>query len=190
MDAEQIRDAMLSAAGALDPKMGGPSAELTAGFKRRTVYGKVSRYRLDEYLQLFDFPNPSFSAEKRHSTSVPLQRLFFMNSEFVQQQAEVLARSTEAEKDRGARIGKLYRSIFGRAPSDAEIQAGVEYLKAEPMRSYEERKAAPQKKEPPEETDEEKDKPKDKPEEKMLPVTPWGRYVKVLLSSPEFLFVD
>ena len=25
---------------------------------------------------------------------------------------------------------------------------------------------------------------------KLLPVTPWGRYVKVLLSSSEFLFVN
>jgi hypothetical protein len=25
---------------------------------------------------------------------------------------------------------------------------------------------------------------------KLLPVTPWGRYVKILLSSSEFLFVD
>ncbi len=26
--------------------------------------------------------------------------------------------------------------------------------------------------------------------EKLLPATPWGRYVKILLSSSEFLFVD
>ena len=25
---------------------------------------------------------------------------------------------------------------------------------------------------------------------KLLPVTPWGRYVKILLSSSEFLFVN
>ena len=25
---------------------------------------------------------------------------------------------------------------------------------------------------------------------KLMPVTPWGRYVKVLLSSSEFLFID
>jgi hypothetical protein len=27
-------------------------------------------------------------------------------------------------------------------------------------------------------------------EKKLLPVTPWGRYVKILLSSNEFLFID
>ena len=27
-------------------------------------------------------------------------------------------------------------------------------------------------------------------QEKLLPVTPWGRYLKVLLSSNEFLFIE
>jgi hypothetical protein len=29
-----------------------------------------------------------------------------------------------------------------------------------------------------------------KDDKKLLPATPWGRYVKILLSSSEFLFVD
>jgi hypothetical protein len=29
-----------------------------------------------------------------------------------------------------------------------------------------------------------------KDEKKLLPATPWGRYVKILLSSNEFLFID
>ena len=58
--------------------------ELTPDYQRRTVYGKVSRYKLDAYLQLFDFPPPNISAEKRFTTTVPLQRLFLMNSDFVQ----------------------------------------------------------------------------------------------------------
>jgi hypothetical protein len=80
LTAEQIRDSVLFVSGTLDTKMGGPSIPLTPLAKRRTVYGKVSRYKLDEFLQLFDFPSPSQSAEKRFSTNVPLQRLFFMNS--------------------------------------------------------------------------------------------------------------
>jgi len=207
LDAEQIRDSVLFVSGALDSKMGGPSADLTPGYKRRTVYGKVSRYRLDEYLQLFDFPSPSFSAEKRHITTVPLQRLFFMNSDFMQQQAELLARSTESEPDRDGRIRKLYQAVFGRACDEAELRAGVEFLKSEPMRSYEERKAEPPKKEPAPEPAGERGGPADemkvdgmmagvagvsprKPENKPVPVTAWGRYAKVLLSSPEFLYVE
>jgi hypothetical protein len=58
MDAEQIRDSILDVAGNLDTMIEGPSQELTPEFKGRTVYGKVSRYKLDAYLQLFDFPPP------------------------------------------------------------------------------------------------------------------------------------
>jgi hypothetical protein len=205
LDAEQIRDAMLAVSGALDPKMGGPSVDLTPGGKRRTVYARISRFRLDEYLQLFDFPSPNLSAEKRHVTNVPLQRLFFMNSDFVQQQAELVARRTEGEPDQPARIRKLYSLLFGRAPSAAELAAGAEFLKAEPMLAYTERKAEKEKPKPEAPKDEraESDTGKAdgmmagvtaaaarKPEEKLLPVSPWGRYAKVLLSSAEFLYVD
>ena len=124
LDAEQIRDAMLFVSGALDSKTGGPSAPLTAGYTRRTVYGKVSRFRLDEYLQLFDFPSPNLSAEKRHVTTVPLQRLFFMNSDFVAQQAELVARPVGDEPDDAARIRRAYQLLFGRAPDEGELKAG------------------------------------------------------------------
>ncbi len=106
MTAEQIRDSLLFVSGALDTKMGGPSTPLTPSFNRRTVYGKVSRYKLDEYLQLFDFPSPNLSAEKRFTTNVPLQRLFFMNSDFMQQQGELLARRDRRRARQHARASR------------------------------------------------------------------------------------
>ncbi|MDR3703494.1 MAG: PSD1 and planctomycete cytochrome C domain-containing protein [Candidatus Sulfopaludibacter sp.] len=145
MDAEQLRDAVLSVAGNLDNSLGGPSVDLTPAFTRRTVYGKVSRYKLDEYLQLFDFPAPNISAEKRFTTTVPLQRLFLMNSDFIQVEAEQLARRVAAEPDNRARIRKAYLLAYGREPSEEEIKLGIEYLHAEPLREYEEnKKAAPE----------------------------------------------
>jgi hypothetical protein len=145
MDAEQLRDAVLSVAGNLDPALGGPSAELTPAFTRRTVYGKVSRYKLDEYLQLFDFPAPNISAEKRFTTTVPLQRLFLMNSDFIQVEAEELAKRVAGEPDNRARIRKAYLLAYGRDPSEEEIELGLDYLHAEPLREYEEnKKAAPE----------------------------------------------
>ncbi len=141
LTAEQIRDGMLAVSGALDGKMGGPSETLTPTATRRTVYGKVSRYRIDPFLQLFDFPAPTISAEQRFATTVPLQRLFLMNSDFMQQQSELVARLVESEPDTRARIRKTYRLLFGRAPSDAELAAGVQYVTEEPLRAYEERKA-------------------------------------------------
>ncbi len=140
MDAEQIRDAVLMVAGNLDTALGGPSQELTPAFKGRTVYGKVSRYKLDEYLQLFDFPSPNISAEKRFTTTVPLQRLFLMNSDFMQVESEELAKRVAGEPDNRARIRKVYMLAYGRDPSEEEIKLGIDYLHAEPMREYDEEK--------------------------------------------------
>jgi mono/diheme cytochrome c family protein len=143
MDAEQIRDSVLAVAGNLDEALGGPSQELTPAFTGRTVYGKVSRYKLDSYLQLFDFPSPSISAEKRFTTTVPLQRLFLMNSDFIQVEAEALAKRVAPEPDNRARIRKVYLLAYGREPKETEIQLGLEYLRTEPMRAYEENKKKP-----------------------------------------------
>lgn len=136
MDAEQLRDSILAVAGDLDDSLGGPSHELTPDFHRRTVYGHVSRYKLDAYLQLFDFPPPNISAEKRFTTIVPLQRLFLMNSDFVQLEAEALYKRAAAEPDNRARIRKLYDLVYGRDPKEPEILAGLEYLKTEPLKEY------------------------------------------------------
>jgi hypothetical protein len=143
MDAEQIRDAVLMVAGNLDTSLGGPSADLTPGFTRRTVYGKVSRYKLDEYLQLFDFPTPNISAEKRFTTTVPLQRLFLMNSDFISVEAEEFVKRVAAEPDNRSRIKKVYLLAYGREPSEQEIKLGIDYLHEEPMREYEENKNKP-----------------------------------------------
>lgn len=225
MDVEQIRDSLLAASGALDKKMGGPSETLTPQTTRRTLYGKVSRYKLDDFLQLFDFPSPNISAEQRYATNVPLQRLFFMNSDFVQQQAELLVQRIESEPTTEARIQKAYRLVFGRAATPEEMRLGLEYLRNEPLKEYEERKKAEEEMEKKKaEKKEMTDKPGTtpavtpsvmpdmpdgatmdpngmmsgvapsgaKPDEKkpLLPVTHWGRYVKILLSSTEFIFIN
>jgi hypothetical protein len=235
MDAEQIRDSLLLASANIDQKMFGPSADLEPSYKRRTIYGKVSRYHVDEYLQLFDFPSPMISAEKRFATNVPLQRLFFMNSDFVQEQGELLAKRVADEPDTTAKIQKMYTLLFGRAATSDEVKAGIEYLRTEPMKEYEEHKAK--------EAEKGKEKHKagdDKPGEgisdppaepketasataetgaaggampmgagmmagmgggrrgaapaaevkPMLPVTVWGRYAKILMSLPEFTFIN
>lgn len=248
LDAEQLRDSVLAVAGNLDRAVGGPSADLTPTFTRRTVYGKVSRYKLDQYLQLFDFPTPSISAEKRFTTTVPLQRLFLMNSDFMQLEAEELAKKIMPEVNNRARVRKAYNLVLGREPKEEEIVLALEYLKKEPMLEYEERKkkeAEDKKKAAERGKDAGKgDKPSEaKPESTdnsaaetaaaglpggagadMMPAAPaaemgmgmmggvmpgsrrgrdaaaanepkyepsvWGRYLKVLMSSSEFLFVN
>jgi hypothetical protein len=212
LSAEQIRDSVLSVAGALNSRIGGPSVALTPLMDRRTIYGRVSRYKLDEFLQLFDFPSPSQTSEQRFATNVPLQRLFFMNSDFMQQHAEKLAEKVADEPDDSTRITAVYRLIFGRAPTAAEIDAGRAFLKNEALQQYQDRRAEIKKNEG--QKDAATEKPLDPapapdapapdgmmagvtpgvksgtPPEKMLPVTVFGRYVKILLSSNEFVFVS
>jgi hypothetical protein len=89
---------------------------------------------------LFDFPPPNISAEKRFTTTVPLQRLFLMNSDFVQLESEALYKRVAAEPDNRARIRKLYNLVYGRDPKEAEVQVGLEYLRTEPLKEYEESK--------------------------------------------------
>src|SRR5438128_3783707 len=80
LDVESWRDALLAAAGNLDPAVGGPPTDLNAaGNHRRTLYGAVSRHDLNGLLRLFDFPDPNLTAEKRPVTIVPLQQLFVLN---------------------------------------------------------------------------------------------------------------
>jgi mono/diheme cytochrome c family protein/cytochrome c553 len=143
MDAEQIRDSVLEISGNLDDSVGGPSQELTPDFKRRTLYGRVSRYKLDSYLQLFDFPPPNISAEKRFTTTVPLQRLFLMNSDFMQIEAEELVKRVASEPNNRARVKKMYNIAYGRDPNEPEVQIALDYLRTEPMKEYLENKNKP-----------------------------------------------
>jgi hypothetical protein len=96
---------------------------------RRTIYGRISRFKLDQTLALFDFPSPSSSSEKRNVTNVPLQRLFYLNSDFVWSQANALAKRTEAAGT-GApqRIATMYSILFGRDATPEEIHLGEEFL--------------------------------------------------------------
>jgi len=161
LDAEATRDAVLLVSGNLNPVLGGPSSELDASNSRRTVYGRVSRFKLNSTLDLFDFPNPSITNEQRNVTHVPLQKLFFLNSDFIAQESSLLAErlNTQFANDDASKIRRAYQLCFGRDPTEDEVQLGQEFL----------RKRA------------------DKP---VAGSSPWQQYSQVLLSSNEFVFVD
>ena len=160
-----------------------------------------------------------------------------MNSDFMQQQGELLARRLAGEPTTTDRVQKAYRLIFGRAATEAEVRAAVQYLSTEPMKEYEERKAgaaggaggagrvggagkegevtkvggagdasgadrvgkSDDRDADDKTTDESSDgmmagvvpgaQKKDEAK-KLLPVTVWGRYLKTLLSSNEFIFIS
>jgi hypothetical protein len=121
LDAESMRDMLLAVTGELDAKVGGESAPLDDKLRRRTVYARVGRYQQNETLALFDFPSASASAEHRAATNVPLQRLFFLNSDFIKERATTLAQRTST-------VEKAYALLFQRPPSAKEKERGERFL--------------------------------------------------------------
>jgi Protein of unknown function (DUF1553)/Protein of unknown function (DUF1549) len=133
LDVEALRDSILYVSGSLDLTAGGEPARLSdENNNRRTVYGFVSRRRLDGTLALFDFPNPNGTSERRIATDTPLQRLFFLNSGFVMGRAETLAGRLRAESETGdeTKIRKLYHVLFEREPTRPELQLGLDFVHA------------------------------------------------------------
>ncbi|MCI0662066.1 MAG: PSD1 and planctomycete cytochrome C domain-containing protein [Acidobacteria bacterium] len=128
LDIESLRDSLLFVAGTLDTRAGGPPEDWKVS-KRRSVYGRISRFRLERTLSLFDFPDPTISAEQRASTNTPLQRLFFLNSDLVHDMAKSLAARIEATaRSDPERIDFAYILLFGRQPDDEERHMAAEYL--------------------------------------------------------------
>ena len=132
LDAESIRDSILFVAGDLDLKeTGGPSKDFGPDNTRRTVYCKVSRFRLNNYLQVFDFPNPNSTSEQRLQTTVPLQKLFFMNSPFVIAQSTALAARVAANASSDdQRITATYRFVLQRDPTSEERRLARAFIGA------------------------------------------------------------
>jgi hypothetical protein len=132
LDVEPLRDTLLYVSGELDEEIGGKPGKLSdISFTRRTLYGSVSRRKLDGTLALFDFPNPVATSEQRIQTATPLQQLFFLNSEFIQKRAKALsARVGRLGDDDAARIRSAYRLLYQREAAAEEIRLGLEYLKS------------------------------------------------------------
>src|SRR5262249_3527251 len=100
LDAEAIRDTMLTVTGRLDLAAGGPTIkpgttiERDSGFDdllRRSVYLPVFRNRTPELLEVFDFADPNVCMGRRNVSTVAPQALYLMNSPFVADQARATA---------------------------------------------------------------------------------------------------
>jgi len=137
LDIESYRDSMLRAAGSLDERLYGPSEEIGAeGFNRRTVYARVARGGLSTLLRLYDFPDPTQTSPGRDLTTTSLQQLFIMNSAFMREQAQALARAVKDEPDDAARMRSLYRRILSRDPTAKELDLAVSFLPQGTLEQY------------------------------------------------------
>ncbi len=133
LDVEAWRDAMLKVAGRLDQRFGGPSVSLDAPTNtRRTLYAAISRHDLASMLRLFDFPDPNITSGGRPLTTVALQELFVLNSEFMSANAQAIAAQLHADQSQGEgdsnRVCRGYRMLFGREPTEHERAIALAYV--------------------------------------------------------------
>lgn len=134
LDFEAHRDAILFAAGTLDPTIGGPSVEITGDDAppRRTVYARIDRQNLPGLFRTFDLASPDQHAPRRYQTTVPQQALFQMNHPFMMKQAAAMVDAVQAElgasDDQNAIIRGLFRKALQREPADSEVAAAGAFL--------------------------------------------------------------
>ncbi len=139
LEAEAIRDAMLSVSGAMDLKMGGPGFSLMniveenvmhyfakekyspAEF-RRMVYQFRIRQTTDSVFSSLDCPDGGQVMAKRSRSNTPLQALNLFNSTFVLQQSELLAArlKQEAGDSPEAQVDKAFALFYARPADDWE----------------------------------------------------------------------
>jgi hypothetical protein len=129
LEAEIIRDTLLSVSGSLDKTMFGKGS-LDQASPRRSIYLTVKRSNLVPMLQLFDAPDSIQGIGNRDVTTVPPQALAMMNSPVVRQLAEKFARRLPAAADAtlAERIEEAYRLALSRPPSGVEIEQMTTFI--------------------------------------------------------------
>jgi cytochrome c553 len=146
LEAEAIRDAILTVSGRLDRTIGGPGVppHLTEhmtgrgrpaqsgpldGDGRRSVYLQVRRNFLNPMFTAFDYPTPFTTIGRRGTSNVPAQALVMLNNPFVVQQAQRWAQRVWDEATAPAeRVRRMYAAAFSRLPTDAEIATAVAFV--------------------------------------------------------------
>ena len=141
LQAEAIRDAILSVSGELDPALGGATIKAGTsseyGYKfddtRRSLYTPVFRNTPLEILAVFDFADPNLVVGERTTSSVPTQALYLMNNPFVRTQAEAAATGLLDLNlaDDSARIARAYRRTLGRDATSTEREVILKFLATE-----------------------------------------------------------
>lgn len=159
LQAEEMRDAMLSAAGILNPERFGPSVitpiekELVnllynptqwtvhpdeKQHNRRSVYLFQKRNMRMPFMETFDAPDTLLSCARRESSTHAPQALEILNGPLTQQAAVALAQrlQKEAGNNRNRQIDLAFALLFNRAPLPKERAASQRFLAANPLREF------------------------------------------------------
>lgn len=146
LEAETVRDAMLSVSGMLNPQVGGAPYQDFRTFNfnsqffemidpetpdahRRTIYRTWIRSGRSSLLDALDCPDPSTTAPRRAVTTTPVQSLALLNNSFVLRMADATAKRLEVEEpaSSAAQIDRLFQLAYGRHVLDAETPSLVEF---------------------------------------------------------------
>jgi hypothetical protein len=143
LEAETIRDAILSVSGALDTTMYG-AGSLDDQMRRRGIYFTVKRSKLVPMMVIFDAPDALSGIAARASTTIAPQALLLMNNTLVRDAARRFGQRIDAGDVAGGSIlgsfaagggGNLaslvergYRTALARPASTDELADGVEFL--------------------------------------------------------------
>ena len=151
LSAEEIRDSILNLTGQLNLKMGGPSIYTevpkdvlaTASRpgaawgkspveerNRRSVYIYVKRSLHEPFLSAFDWADTDNTCDVRFVTTVPTQTLTLLNSKFLNDSAESLAKrlAKAVPGDSKAQVTRALRLATSRKPTGEEVDDGLELI--------------------------------------------------------------
>ena len=139
LEAETVRDSILSIAGTLDLQRGGPSipANDQPQSRRRSLYFYHSNNDRSLFLTTFDAANVK-ECYRRDQTIVPQQALALANSELSLSASERIAEQIDRAlthapfnaTDDIAFIRHAFHTVLGQSPSQAEIDASLDSLRA------------------------------------------------------------
>lgn len=137
LEAEAIRDSMLSISGLLDRRMFGRGS-LDESMRRRSIYFTIKRSKLIPTMMLFDWPEHLVSIGKRPVTTTAPQALLMMNNPQTREYAAAFAsrmvrrvkgdQKKPADREYNEAIEFGYQSIYGREPGAEEIESAEAFL--------------------------------------------------------------
>ncbi len=146
LDAEVIRDTVMSASGRLnlerpipiiDPSENGeigrtvPRRQRQISDTRRSIYLQARRGLTHEMLALFDAADSNLVVGQRDVTTVATQALFMLNSPFILENSDILANRVLAatDLDDAARAELVYRLILARPATEGERNQAVAFVR-------------------------------------------------------------
>jgi hypothetical protein len=151
LEAEALRDSVLSVAGKLDTTMGGPSfqdfvIEQPAHSPhyeyhlhdpddpkshRRSIYRFIVRSQPQPFMATLDCADPSLRVDKRNESLSALQALATLNNGFMVVMSRHFAeRIAEETSDKSEQVNLMFRWALARPPTVEERDAVVEYMQA------------------------------------------------------------